>query len=80
MQKGDFTLLAMLGAWLGIDMLLNALLTAVLIAVVIGMILLAFKKISKKYPIPFGTYLAIGGLLTMGFGPTLLELIARVLT
>lgn len=78
MGHGDFKMLAMLGAWLGIGMLLNTLLTAVLIALIISMILLAFKKISKKYPIPFGPYLAFGGFVTLIYGPMLSNLITRM--
>lgn len=78
MGHGDFKMLAMLGAWLGIGMLLNVLLTAVLLALFISIILLAFKKISKKYPIPFGPYLALGGFLTMIYGPTISNIITRM--
>lgn len=80
MGHGDFKMLAMLGAWLGVSMLLNVLITAVLIALVVSAILLGFKKISKKNPIPFGPYLALGGLLTMLFGPSVVDLIARMVT
>ncbi len=76
---GDFKMLAMLGAWLGISMLLNVLLTATLIAIIISAILLFFKKISRRKPIPFGPYLALGGLLTLIYGPTFINLIARMI-
>lgn len=75
---GDFKMFAMIGAWLGIEMLVNVILTAVVTALVVSVILLLFKKITKKNPIPFGPYLAIGGWLTLFFGPISTNLVARI--
>jgi len=80
MGYGDFKMLAMLSAWLGIGMLLNILLISVTVAVIVSMILLAFKKIAKKNPIPFGPFLAFGGFVTLIYGPFLVDLIAKVST
>lgn len=79
MHHGDFIIFAMVGAWLGIDMLLNVLLTAIVFALIIKIALLASKKFSKKHSISFGLCIALGGGLTMIFGPTILNLIARMI-
>jgi len=71
MGYGDFKMLAMLGAWAGVPLLLNTLLTSVILALVVNLLLIITQKISKKNPIPFGPYLAIGGWLTFFFGPVL---------
>lgn len=80
MGHGDFKMFAMLGAWLGISMLLNILLIAVLIALLVSFILILTKKITKKKPIPFGPYLALGGWLSLMFGPVVAEWITRMTT
>jgi leader peptidase (prepilin peptidase) / N-methyltransferase len=80
MGHGDFKMLAMLGAWLGISMLINVLLTAVIIALIISLFLMLIKKLSTKNPIPFGPYLAISGWMTMIYGPTLMDCIMKMLS
>ncbi len=65
---GDFKLLAMLGAWLGIDALLNIILIASLLGLCIGILYLLKKKSSMTTHIPFGPFLAIAGWCTMLFG------------
>ncbi len=71
MGFGDFKMLAMLGAWLGIRALLNILLTATFIALLTSVICILCKKITAKNPIPFGPALAVGGWCTLLFGATL---------
>ncbi len=61
MGYGDYKMLAMLGAWLGIQSILFVLLMAVVIGLVLQVSLLIFKKINPKNPLPFGPYLAIAG-------------------
>lgn len=80
MGHGDFKMFSMLGAWIGISILLNVLLTSVIVALVISLLLIAFKKLSNKNPIPFGPYLALGGWVTFIFGPTLSDWITRIVT
>jgi len=72
---GDFKMLAMLLAWLGIGMLSNILLLAIFSALIVTLTLLVFKKITPKNPIPFGPFLAFGGLCSLLFGPFLINLI-----
>lgn len=77
MGYGDFKMLAMIGAWLGATVLINVLLIAVIIGTIISLNLLAAKKITVQKPIPFGPFLAIGGWITMMYGPVLLRLITK---
>lgn len=65
MGHGDFKMLAMFGAWLGVAPLINILLLAVLLSLFVNLILLALKKIRHDQPLPFGPYLAIGGWITV---------------
>ncbi len=71
MGFGDFKLLALLGAWLGWQMLPAIILLASVAGAVIGVSLMIFKGHDKEKPIPFGPYLAIAGWLAFMFGETL---------
>ena len=65
--EGDLFLAAMLGAWLGWNVLL-AVFLSYLIAGVIVFILLSAKKVKFGDLIPFGPFLAAGGLIAFFFG------------
>lgn len=65
MGQGDFKLLAVLGAWLGVTKLPFIIFVSSLLGVVVGMILL-FKH-GKSQPFAFGPYLAIAGILALLF-------------
>ena len=75
MGYGDFKMFAMLGAWMGAGALFNILLVAVFIALIISLILLLTNHISKENPVPFGPFLALGGWLTLMYGPMLTNMI-----
>lgn len=62
---GDFKLLSMLGAWLGIEAVPLILFIASLLGSVIGLSLILLQKKQKDNPIPFGPYLAIGGFIAL---------------
>lgn len=64
---GDFKLLAALGAWLGWQALPLIILMASLTGSVIGLSLILLKKQSPSAPMPFGPYLAAGGLCALFF-------------
>lgn len=66
--QGDYKMLAMLGAWLGISQIFNALLIGVCIALLYAGILLLRGRIKSHQEIPLGPFLAIGGLITLYFG------------
>lgn len=71
MGFGDFKLLAMLGAWLGWEMLPLVILVSSSLGAIVGVSLLLFNRIHKNSPIPFGPFLAIGGYVGLLWGPEL---------
>lgn len=73
MGFGDFKLLAALGAWLGWKMLLPIVLVASLAGAVVGIALILFKGQARTHPIPFGPWLALGGVVSVFWGPALLR-------
>lgn len=73
MGFGDFKLLAALGAWLGWKMLLPVVLVASLSGAVIGIALIALKGRERSKPIPFGPWLAMGGLVSLFWGPVFIQ-------
>jgi len=80
MGYGDFKLLAALGAWLGWQMLPLVIILSSLVGAVVGIILMVVARHGRNVPIPFGPYLAGGGLIALFWGHTLthsyLQLIA----
>jgi leader peptidase (prepilin peptidase)/N-methyltransferase len=73
MAEGDFKLLAALGALLGVAQLLPIVLLASLVGAAVGIFLVLARGHQREVPIPFGPYLAGGGLAAMFFGPQLLR-------
>ncbi len=69
---GDFKLLAVLGAWLGWQMLPLVLLFASLCGAVIGITLILLTPREARQPLPFGPYLAVAGWIALLWGDTLL--------
>jgi leader peptidase (prepilin peptidase)/N-methyltransferase len=60
---GDVKMVAMMGAFLGVREVLLALIAGSVLGSVIGLVyIFATGKDSKTYELPFGTFLAIGGL------------------
>jgi len=68
MGYGDFKLLAVLGAWMGWEMLPLIIVLSSVVGAVIGIAMIAFKKHDKSVPIPFGPYLAIAGWIAFLWG------------
>jgi leader peptidase (prepilin peptidase) / N-methyltransferase len=79
MGYGDFKLLAALGAWLGWQMLPLIILLSSLVGAVVGIALIVALKHGRNIPIPFGPYLAGGGLIALFWGPTLTQEYLRIL-
>ncbi len=79
MGYGDFKLLAALGAWLGWQMLPLIILLSSLVGAVVGIILIVALKHGRNIPIPFGPYLAGGGLIALFWGPVLTQAYLRLL-
>jgi leader peptidase (prepilin peptidase)/N-methyltransferase len=73
MGFGDFKLLAALGAWLGWQAILPIVLMASVLGAVIGLVMKATGSLREGRFVPFGPFLAGGGLVVMLVGlPTVL--------
>jgi leader peptidase (prepilin peptidase)/N-methyltransferase len=70
MGFGDFKLLAALGAWLGLKMVLPIVLIASLIGAAVGIVMKLRSSLREGRYVPFGPFLAGGGLVVMLAGPT----------
>ena len=68
MGYGDFKMLAAIGAWFGWDMLPAVILLSSIAGSVIGIGLIIFAKKGRNTAIPFGPYLALGGILALFWG------------
>jgi len=73
MGYGDFKLLAALGAWMGWEMLPLIILSSSLVGAIVGITLMVVLKHGRNIPIPFGPYLAGGGLIALFWGQTLTQ-------
>jgi leader peptidase (prepilin peptidase)/N-methyltransferase len=71
MAEGDFKMLAGLGALLGWKALPSVVLLSSAVGALVGLSLIAFKGHRREVPIPFGPYLAGGGLAALFFGDAL---------
>lgn len=69
MGYGDFKLLAALGAWLGLKMILPIVLAASIVGAVVGIGMKFSAQLREGRYVPFGPFLAGGGLLVMLAGP-----------
>ncbi len=70
MGYGDVVLAGFLGVWLGWAQLLLALFVAVLAGAVVGLVL---QRLGGGNQIPFGPYLALGGLVAFFWGEALMR-------
>jgi leader peptidase (prepilin peptidase) / N-methyltransferase len=68
MGGGDVKMLAMIGAFLGWKLVLVTLVFSSIAGSIIGMVVLALKRGGLKYALPYGTFLALGGLIASLFG------------
>lgn len=73
MGYGDFKLLAALGAWLGWQLLPLVIILSSLVGAIVGITLIVAVKHGRDIPIPFGPYLAGGGLIALFWGQTLTQ-------
>lgn len=72
MGMGDVKLAAMMGFFLG-EAVLVALFLGFLLGAIVGVILIATGHKGRKSRVPFGPFLAIGGIVALFVGNTLLE-------
>jgi len=68
MGYGDFKLFAMLGAWLGWQVLPVIILLSSLVGMAVGIGLIVLRGRDRSIPIPFGPYLAAAGWIALLWG------------
>lgn len=74
MGGGDVKMLAMVGAFLGWQQVLVTLVFSSIAGSVIGILLVATRRGGMKYELPYGTFLALAGLVASLYGA---EIISR---
>lgn len=79
MGMGDVKMLAMVGAFLGWPAVLLTLILASFAGAAIGVGMMAVRRESLQYALPFGTFLAIGALVAMFAGEPLISWYAGLL-
>lgn len=75
MGYGDFKMLAAIGAWFGWQMIPAVILLSSILGAMVGISLIIFAKRGKSTAIPFGPYLAMGGIGALFFGQQLSQLV-----
>jgi leader peptidase (prepilin peptidase) / N-methyltransferase len=73
MGYGDFKLLAAIGAWLGWSLLPLVIMLSSVVGAVVGITLIIAARHGRNIPIPFGPYLAGGGLIALFWGQQLTQ-------
>ena len=73
MGYGDFKLLAAIGAWFGWQMLPAVILLSSVVGAVLGIGLMCFKGKNRDFAMPFGPFLALGGIAALFFGKQLMQ-------
>lgn len=68
MGYGDFKLLALLGAWLGWQVLPVVIVLSSVVGACIGITLVVLRSRDRSKPIPFGPYLAVAGWIVLLWG------------
>ncbi len=71
MGYGDFKLLAAIGAWFGWQILPAVILLSSILGTIIGVGLILLAKRGREVPMPFGPFLALGGIAALFFGQQL---------
>jgi leader peptidase (prepilin peptidase)/N-methyltransferase len=79
MGLGDVKMLAMIGAFLGWKGMVVALFAASLLGAIVGVVLLGRSRAGLKTKLPFGAFLALGGLFALFAGAPLVDLYLRLL-
>jgi leader peptidase (prepilin peptidase)/N-methyltransferase len=71
MGGGDIKLIAMLGAFLGWQAVLVTIFLAAVLGGCVGLALILLRRKERREPLPFGPFLALGALLAMVWGDTI---------
>ncbi|WP_018232371.1 prepilin peptidase [Thioalkalivibrio thiocyanodenitrificans] len=74
MGFGDFKLFALIGAWLGWQILPLVILLSSLVGAVVGITLIVVYGRDRAQPIPFGPYLAAAGFIALLWGDAIMYL------
>jgi prepilin signal peptidase PulO-like enzyme (type II secretory pathway) len=69
---GDIRMGALMGCMLGLHQGIVALFLAYVLGAIIGVVMMMCGKATRKTPVPCGSFLAAGTLLTMGVGESIL--------
>ncbi len=80
MGGGDIKLLAMIGAFLGWKPVLITVILGGILGSVVGVGLLAARVITRENYIPFGPFLSMAAVVTMFYGPEILNWYSTFLT
>jgi len=72
MGGGDIKLIAMLGAFLGWQAVLVTIFLAAVLGASVGLTLILVRRKGRREPLPFGPFLALGALLAIVWGDTIL--------
>jgi len=72
MGGGDIKLIAMIGAFLGWRNVLLTIFIAALTGSILGLYLMIVLGKDRKYPVPFGPFLALGAVVSLCWGPEIL--------
>ena len=78
--QGDWKMIAMLGAFLGVRLTLAALFIATALGAALGLLLIASGRGGRRMRLPLGTFLGVGGLLVLLAGEPLLAWYERFFT
>jgi len=73
MGGGDIKLIAMIGAFLGWKGMLLTIFLAALSGSIAGLFLVLVRGQSRAEPIPFGPFLALGAMISLFWGPEILQ-------
>lgn len=72
MGGGDIKLISMIGAFLGWRDVLLTIFIAALTGSIVGLYLMIVLGKDRKYPVPFGPFLALGAVVSLCWGPEIL--------
>ncbi|TRM12947.1 prepilin peptidase [Lentibacillus cibarius] len=73
MGAGDMKLFGVLGIVLGVEKTLLTFFLSCMIGAIIGAVLLLFKIIDHKQPVPFGPYIVLATIVTYFYGESLIN-------
>lgn len=66
-------LFGVLGIVLGFEKIILTFFLASLLGAVVGMVLMLFKVVKRRQPIPFGPFIVVGALIAYYFGDAMLR-------